>query len=216
MAFSPIQTRGKLDNRRRRGTRIFFLSAFGQNDDENGGSQECLPHLHIRFLNRSTCQCTGAENSIWYTKREQCMDLAEFHDDVVISETASCRFRARRARRPAGGCGGLAAGKRDSRRRVSPARRDGQIRCRLTSGHRTEGMSEDDGYQFNAIVSRRGGNIWEGWREFRFPGECFYTQGIPCGMEGDAIGNDGRARGQPVSQRSPCGEGGNARSADDG
>ena len=42
-------------------------------------------------------------------------------------------------------------------------------------------MSEDDGYHFNAIVSLRGGNIWEGWREFRFPAECFYTKGIPSG-----------------------------------
>ena len=62
-----------------------------------------------------------------------------------------------------------------------PEGAEGQLRCRITSGERTEGMSEDDGYQFNAIVSPRGGNLWEGWREFRFPNECFYTQGIPWG-----------------------------------
>ena len=49
---------------------------------------------------------------------------------------------------------------------------DGQILSMLTSGVRTEGMSEDDGYRFNAIASPRGGNIWKGWKEFRFPAEC--------------------------------------------
>ncbi|MDA0748552.1 MAG: alginate lyase family protein, partial [bacterium] len=62
---------------------------------------------------------------------------------------------------------------------------DGQITCTLSSGHRSEAMSEDDGYRFNAIVSPRGGNIWEDWQEFRFPAECFYTLGLPTQGWGD-------------------------------
>jgi len=62
-----------------------------------------------------------------------------------------------------------------------PAGVDGQIVCTLTSEQKTEGMSEDDGYRFNAIVSERGGNIWEGWKDFRLPAECFYTLGKPSG-----------------------------------
>lgn len=69
---------------------------------------------------------------------------------------------------------------------------DDQIYCTLTSGNRTEGMSEDDGYWFNAIVSPRGGNIWRGWREFRFPAECFYTRGIPSAGWGDMSSGDVR------------------------
>jgi hypothetical protein len=76
-----------------------------------------------------------------------------------------------------------------------PADADGQVLSSLTSGQRTEGMSEDDGYRFNAIVSPRGGNIWEGWREFRFPAECYYTCGIPGGwsemVSGSLSGLDG-------------------------
>ncbi|MBT4496470.1 MAG: hypothetical protein HOC74_02040, partial [Gemmatimonadetes bacterium] len=60
---------------------------------------------------------------------------------------------------------------------------DAWIAGSMTSGHRSEGMSEDDGYSFNAISSPRGGNIWEGWKEFRFPAECFYPQGKPTGWE---------------------------------
>jgi len=111
------------------------------------------------------------------------MDLEKFHDDVVISEQLLVESdRGEHVDLP------VDAG---DWRRVNeiradvylPPDSDGQIRCRLTSGHRTEGMSEDDGYQFNAIVSPRGGNIWEGWRGFRLPAECFYTQGIPSGWK---------------------------------
>ena len=84
---------------------------------------------------------------------------------------------------------------------------DDQIYCTLTSGHRTEGMSQDDGYWFNAIVSPRGGNIWRGWREFRFPAECFYTAGIPTSGWGDMSSGDirvppgGRIRSVRLVQR---------------
>jgi hypothetical protein len=83
---------------------------------------------------------------------------------------------------------------------------DGQIYSMLTSGVRTEGMSEDDGYRFNAIVSPRGGNIWEGWKEFRFPAECYYTAGIPSGW-GNTVGANirvpagGRIRNVRLIQR---------------
>ena len=76
-----------------------------------------------------------------------------------------------------------------------PADADGQIVCALTSGQRTEGMSEDDGYRFNAIVSPRGGNFWEGWSEFRFPAECFYTCGIPSDWSQMVAGNLGGPEG---------------------
>ena len=36
----------------------FLLSPFRQNDDEKG-RQECLAHLHTRFLNGSTRRCAG-------------------------------------------------------------------------------------------------------------------------------------------------------------
>ena len=111
------------------------------------------------------------------------MDLAKFQDDTVISEQLLVETEQ-------GENVDLPVDAGDWRRvneiRADvylPPNADGQIRCRLTSGHRTEGMSEDDGYQFNAIVSPRGGNIWEGWREFRFPAECFYTQGMPSGWK---------------------------------
>ena len=111
------------------------------------------------------------------------MDLAKFQDDTVISEQLLVESEQ-------GENVDLPVDAGDWRRvneiRADvhlPPNADGQIRCRLTSGRRTEGMSEDDGYQFNAIVSPRGGNIWEGWREFRFPGGCFYTQGMPSGWK---------------------------------
>ncbi|MBB27906.1 MAG: hypothetical protein CME25_03275 [Gemmatimonadetes bacterium] len=109
------------------------------------------------------------------------MDLAKFQDDRVISERqvvvtesdSHCKLPIR---------SGDLEGINEVRAEVFlPEGAEGQLHCRITSGERTEGMSEDDGYQFNAIVSPRGGNIWEGWREFRFPNECFYTQGIPWG-----------------------------------
>jgi hypothetical protein len=109
------------------------------------------------------------------------MDLSKFQDDRVISERqvvdtesdAHCDLPIE---------SGDLEGINEVRAEVFlPEGSEGQLRCRITSGDRTEGMSEDDGYQLNAIVSPRGGNLWEGWREFRFPSECFYTQGIPRG-----------------------------------
>mgnify|MGYP001177266540 CR=1 FL=1 len=83
---------------------------------------------------------------------------------------------------------------------------DGQILSMLTSGVRTEGMSEDDGYRFNAIASPRGGNIWKGWKEFRFPAECYYTTGIPSGWGNTVEANirvpaGGRIRNVRLIQR---------------
>ncbi len=60
----------------------------------------------------------------------------------------------------------------------------GEVRCDLDLGTRTEGFDHTDGYWFNALVSPRAGNIWEGWREIRMPAECFYTRGIPGGWSG--------------------------------
>ena len=38
----------------------FLLSGFREKDNVKG-RQECLPHLHTRFLNRSTSHCPGVE-----------------------------------------------------------------------------------------------------------------------------------------------------------
>lgn len=109
------------------------------------------------------------------------MDLTQFHDDTVISEQLLVDSEHERHVRLQVDAGDL-RGVNEIRADVYlPPGANGQIRCGLTSGHRTEGMSEDDGYLFLAIVSPRGGNIWEGWRELRFPAECFYTRGIPSG-----------------------------------
>ena len=113
------------------------------------------------------------------------MDLTMFEDDAIVSEwTLSTAGQGERARLPMDASDwGLA---NEIRAEIFlPEGVDDQIRCTLTSGHRTEGMSQDDGYWFNAIVSPRGGNIWRGWREFRFPAECFYTAGIPTAGWGD-------------------------------
>ncbi len=109
------------------------------------------------------------------------MDLAKFEDDTVISEQLLIESeREENVDLPVDS--GDWQRVNEIRAEVFlPPGANGLLWCRLTSGHRTEGMSEDDGYLFHAIVSPRGGNIWEGWREFRFPAECFYTQGIPTG-----------------------------------
>ena len=111
------------------------------------------------------------------------MDLAKFEDDTVISEQLLIESeREENVDLPVDS--GDWQRVNEIRAEVFlPPGANGQIRCGLTSGHRTEGMSEDDGYLFHAIVSPRGGNIWEGWREFRYPAECFYTQGIPSGWK---------------------------------
>jgi hypothetical protein len=65
-----------------------------------------------------------------------------------------------------------------------PPDADGQILFTLGLDTRTDGFDTNDGYWSNAIVSPRGGNIWEGWREIRMPAECFYARGIPSGWDG--------------------------------
>ena len=113
------------------------------------------------------------------------MDLSMFQDDAIVAEwTLSEVEQGEQIDLP------LEAGDWSRANEIRaeiclPEGVDDQIYCTLTSGHRTEGMSEDDGYHFNAIVSPRGGNIWRGWREFRFPAECFYTRGIPSSGWGD-------------------------------
>ena len=109
------------------------------------------------------------------------MDLAKFEDDTVIGEHLLVESEHEGHVDLPVDPGDLSRVNEIRADVYLPPGAEGQIRCRLTSGHRTEGMSEDDGYQFNAIVSPRGGNLWEGWREFRFPAECFYTQGMPSG-----------------------------------
>ena len=107
------------------------------------------------------------------------MDLSKFQDDAIESEWTLLKVeQGDHVKLP------MEAGDWSRANEIRadiflPEGVDDQIYCTLTSGHRTEGMSEDDGYWFNAIVSPRGGNIWRGWREFRFPAECFYTRGIP-------------------------------------
>lgn len=120
------------------------------------------------------------------------MDLSKFQDDAVASEwMLSEAEQGENVTLPLDvGDWGLA---NEIRADIYlPEGVDDQIYCTLTSGHRTEGMSEDDGYWFNAIVSPRGGNIWRGWREFRFPAECFYTRGIPSEGWGDMTSGDVR------------------------
>jgi hypothetical protein len=109
------------------------------------------------------------------------MDLTKFEDDRVISE--------RQIIDSEGGPDvalpiqqGDLEGIDEIRAEVFlPEGADGLIHGNLTSGERTEGLSEDDGYNYRAIVSPRGGNLWEGWRELRFPCECFYMEGKPRG-----------------------------------
>ncbi len=108
------------------------------------------------------------------------MNLSLFQDDKVLSEWTLLTAESGETLDVPMGNGDWARGNELRADIYLPTGADGQIVCTLTSGQRTEGMSEDDGYRFNAIVSVRGGNIWEGWQEFRFPAECFYTLGIPA------------------------------------
>ena len=62
-----------------------------------------------------------------------------------------------------------------------PPSAEGTIGCELTLGTQSEGFDYPDAYWFAALVSLRGGNFWNGWREFRMPSECFYTRGMPAG-----------------------------------
>ena len=64
-----------------------------------------------------------------------------------------------------------------------PEGTSGSIECTITLETRHEGVDYPDGFWLNALVSPRAGNIWEGWRDFRFPAEAFYTKGIPAGWQ---------------------------------
>ena len=107
------------------------------------------------------------------------MNLSQFHDDRILSEWTLFADETGESLPLTTDAGDWSLANELRAEIYLPPSADGQITCTLTTGHRSEGMSEDDGYRFNAIVSPRGGNIWEGWREFRFPAECFYTLGIP-------------------------------------
>ncbi len=109
------------------------------------------------------------------------MDLSKFQDDTIISAWMLSEYEQSEHADLSMESGDWSCADEIRAEIFLPDNVDDQIYCTLTSGHRTEGMSEDDGYRFNAIVSPRGGNIWQGWRDFRFPAECFYTLGIPSG-----------------------------------
>jgi hypothetical protein len=116
------------------------------------------------------------------------MDLGKFEDDRVVSEWILVKEEhTERVDLPTE-IGDWNKGNEIRAEIYMPGGVDGQITSSLTSGVRTEGMSEDDGYRFNAIVSPRGGNIWQDWQEFRFPAECYYTAGIPSSGWGNTIG----------------------------
>ncbi len=109
------------------------------------------------------------------------MDLSRFQDDTILAEWMLSEAEQGEHIDFATEIGDWNRANEIRAEIFLPDNVDDQIYCTLTSGHRTEGMSEDDGYRFNAIASPRGGNLWQGWREFRFPAECFYTLGIPSG-----------------------------------
>ncbi len=109
------------------------------------------------------------------------MDLSKFQDDTILAEWMLSETEQGEQINLPMKIGDWNRANEIRAEVFLPDNVDDQIYCTLTSGHRTEGMSEDDGYRFNAIASPRGGNIWQGWREFRFPAECFYTLGIPSG-----------------------------------
>lgn len=109
------------------------------------------------------------------------MDLSQFQDDTILAEWMLSETERGEHTDLSMEIGDWSRANEIRAEIFLPDNVDDQIYCTLTSGHRTEGMSEDDGYRFNAIASPRGGNTWQGWREFRFPAECFYTLGIPSG-----------------------------------
>lgn len=109
------------------------------------------------------------------------MDLSKFQDDTILAEWLLSEAEQGENTDLSREIGDWSRANEIRAEIFLPDNVDDQIYCTLTSGHRTEGMSEDDGYRFNAIASPRAGNIWQGWREFRFPAECFYTLGIPSG-----------------------------------
>ena len=81
------------------------------------------------------------------------MDLSMFQDDAIVAEwTLSEVEQGEQIDLP------LEAGDWSRANEIRaeiclPEGVDDQIYCTLTSGHRTEGMSEDDGYHFNAPSS---------------------------------------------------------------
>ena len=111
------------------------------------------------------------------------MDLSKFQDDTILAEWMLSETEQGEHTDLSMEIGDWNLANEIRAEIFLPHNVDDQIYCTLTSGRRTEGMSEDDGYRFNAIASPRGGNIWQGWREFRFPAECFYTLGIPSGWK---------------------------------
>ncbi|MSS72415.1 MAG: alginate lyase family protein [Candidatus Latescibacteria bacterium] len=107
------------------------------------------------------------------------MDLSKLKDDLVVEEWVAVAGEAGEKVELPTETGDWTRANEIRAEIYLPPGADGWIVCSLTNQTRTPGLVEDDGYHFNAIVSPRGGNIWEGWREFRFPAECFYTKGIP-------------------------------------
>lgn len=135
------------------------------------------------------------------------MDLSKLKDDLVTGEWVVAAAEAgEKVELPADPCAWSRANEIRAEIYLPPGA-DGWIVCSLANQTRTPGLVEDDGYHFNAIVSPRGGNIWEGWREFRFPAECFYTKGIPprdwSGTKGASITlpKGGRIRNIRLIQR---------------
>ena len=112
------------------------------------------------------------------------MDLTKLTDDRILNEwTAVAGESGERVEIP------VDAGDWDLINEIRaeiclPAGADGQILFTLGLDTRTDGFDTNDGYWSNAIVSPRGGNIWERWREIRMPAECFYARGIPSGWDG--------------------------------
>ena len=111
------------------------------------------------------------------------MDLSKFQDDTILAEWMLSETEQGEHTDLSMEIGDWNLANEIRAEIFLPHNVDDQIYCTLTSGRRTQGMSEDDGYRFNAIASPRGGNIWQGWRKFRFPAECFYTLGIPSGWK---------------------------------
>ena len=132
------------------------------------------------------------------------MDLTMFEDDAIVSEWAlSTAGQGERASLPMNvGDWGLA---NEIRAEIFlPEGVDDQIRCTLTSGHRTEGMSQDDGYWFNAIVSPRGGNIWRGWQRVPVPRGVFLYRRNPDGGVGRyVLGRNPRSARKPRPEYPP-------------
>ena len=111
------------------------------------------------------------------------MDLSKYTDDRVVSEWPLLQGEAGEGLDLDVAQGDWTRGNEIRAEIYLPSNPDDQIRCDLELDTITDGFDENDGYWFNAIVSPRGGNIWEGWQEFRMPfPESFYARGIPEGL----------------------------------